>query len=81
MHARAWRCTSNIRMHQPTDPPDPDLSAALVARLLHLFTPAQLALLIEHGETVSCPGRYGEVIITFRDGRIFTIGHQTSDRV
>ena len=60
--------------------PEPTIPQALLRRLLHLFTPRQLDLLIEHGETVMCEGRYGQIVVTVKNGEVDTIGHQASDK-
>lgn len=60
--------------------PEPTISQALLHRLMHLFTPRQLGLLVEHGETVMCEGRYGQIVVTVKNGAVDTIGHQVSDK-
>lgn len=57
----------------------PTLPHNLVERLLHLWTVAQLELLIEHGEIVEGHG-HGFVTATWRDGKPDLIYHQASDK-
>lgn len=69
-----------INADPPDTEPEPTIPLALLKRLLHLFSVSQLVLLVDHGEEVACPSRYGEIVLTYRDGKLHTIGHQVSDR-
>lgn len=61
-------------------PPAPVIPPAILARLLALFTPEQLKILVEHGEVVNEHG-HGQLTVTWRDGKPDLIYHQASDRV